>query len=210
MTCDTWHVTHDMWHVTRDMWHVTHEMWHMTCDMWHVTPDTWYLTYKKWWGVNILLNCQLPSFHGLGETVFWRYFHEGWHSHSEGNPWEKKAALLWIFADRLDPPPLPCIWTCLGNFFYTEFQAGKSSSTSLDLGRATKFPWQMSKLKLKKVPHKVRTWPPALHVSLKMFKLKPKKVPHKIYQKLWIRVLLPTPLHQKSCLVIKAILLNVL
>ena len=43
----------------------------MTRDMWHVTHDTWEEG-------NFLQNCQLSSSYGLGETVFWRYFHKGW------------------------------------------------------------------------------------------------------------------------------------
>ena len=53
-----------MWHVTHDMQRMTHDTWDVTCDM--------------LWGVSILSKIQLPSSYGLGETVFWRYFHKGW------------------------------------------------------------------------------------------------------------------------------------
>ena len=64
--------------------------------------------------------------------------------------------------NRLDPFP-PCrfghVW---GNFFPASFQAGKSSSKSLDLGQPPPHPFslQISKLKLKKVPQEVWIWFP--------------------------------------------------
>ena len=47
-------------------WHMAYDTCHMTGYMLHRPCDTW-------WNVNILSKCPLPSSHGLGLTLFWRY-----------------------------------------------------------------------------------------------------------------------------------------
>ena len=46
----------------------------VTCDRWHVTHDMWHVTHDRLGEVNPFLKFYLPSFHGLGVEVFWRYF----------------------------------------------------------------------------------------------------------------------------------------
>ena len=91
------------------MWHLTSDNWHMT---WHIIRDIWHV------GGKILSKLQLLWSHGLGKTLFWRYFHKGWltqrDSEGEGLSSVWTQAYNWpIWGVRFRP--LPMLPTRFGN-----------------------------------------------------------------------------------------------
>ena len=118
------------------MWHETWNMWHVTWDMWQVTCDTWHVTCDLWCGVDILFKFYLPSFNGLGETVFWRYFHDG--SLTESLNYDgvcKKAAATSGLLNIIMPPKTQVnTWRkrkIIWGLWYWGNSLGKKSSSSL-------------------------------------------------------------------------------
>ena len=52
--------------------HVTCDSWQVTCDTWHVTLDMFYVVG----GEHFFSHFLLISSHGLGKTMFWKYFRD--------------------------------------------------------------------------------------------------------------------------------------
>ena len=80
--------------------------------------------------VNIVAKFQVPSSYGLGETMFWKYFHKGWLSHWTKNlfveqPWLHRVftahtlyytviSLTYLFWQRMKFMPDKFIhWVCI-------------------------------------------------------------------------------------------------
>ena len=70
-------------------------------------------------------------------------------------PWGRKAALLWIFAEPLLPPPPLYLWTCSRNFFFQpHIKQAKVPQHFWILVRPPLFLENVQTL-AEKVPHKV-------------------------------------------------------
>ena len=51
-------------------------MWHLKPDTWLLPTDMWHVIQREWW--HFFCKFYVPSFYGLGPTVFWKYLHKAW------------------------------------------------------------------------------------------------------------------------------------